>query len=126
MRLRGKQVATSGLTTASDREQDLTPLQEVVGGRLVVGFTVGRRGSETEGGTHEMAEERRDHQLSITHDIRQQCAEQDDEAEAHQAEAGDLAGLLLGEAELGGPVIQDAAADAEADAGGQDGHESGP
>jgi hypothetical protein len=38
----------------------------------------------------------------------------------------DGAELCSGEAEFLAPVVEDSAADGEADAGGEDGHESGP
>src|SRR5262249_2577532 len=55
-----------------------------------------------------------------------QRAEEDDNAEAQQAAAGDAAQLRLGEAVFGTPGGQDAGADGEAHAGREDGEETGP
>jgi hypothetical protein len=54
------------------------------------------------------------------------AADDDAEAEAREAGAVDVAELVPGEAELGAPVVQDAAPDGEPDARGEDGGETGP
>ncbi len=51
-------------------------------------------------------------------------ASQDDHPEAEESAAGDASQIALREPELASPVTEDAASDAEADAGGQNGHES--
>src|SRR5262249_42749759 len=58
--------------------------------------------------------------------VRDDPAENDNEAESRQTAAADVSQLLLGEAILPRPVHQDAAAHAEAHARREDGEEAGP
>ena len=73
-----------------------------------------------------MKQERRDDQLAVADLVDDDAADDDAEAEAGEAGAADGAELRAGEAEVRCPVGQDAAADAEADARGENGQEAGP
>ena len=73
-----------------------------------------------------MEQEGGDDQLAVADPVDDDAADDDAEAEAGEPGAADGAELRAGEAELGGPVGQDAAADGEADAGGENGQEAGP
>ncbi len=73
-----------------------------------------------------MQQEGRDDQLAVADLVDDHAADDDAEAEAGETGAADGAELRAGEAELRGPVGQDAAADGEADARREDGHEAGP
>jgi hypothetical protein len=70
-------------------------------------------------------QERRDHQRRVTDLVRDQAADDDAEAEAGEPRTVDLAVLRGAETVLSRPVGQHAAADREADAGGQDREEPG-
>jgi hypothetical protein len=62
--------------------------------------------------------ERADQQGAVADSVREDRADDDRDAEADEAAAGDRPQVGLGEPELAGPVAQDGAADGEADAGG--------
>ena len=69
---------------------------------------------------------RGDDQLAVADLVHDHAADDDAEAEAGEARAADGAELGAGEAEFRRPVVEDAAANGEADAGGENGHEAGP
>lgn len=73
-----------------------------------------------------MQEERGANEFAITNLVGNDAADNDAEAETGQARAADLAELRAGEAVFGAPVSKDTAANGEADAGGKNGHETGP
>ena len=73
-----------------------------------------------------MHDEGKNHQPPVAKLIRDDSAEDDDEAEARQAAAGDVPQFLLSESVLAGPVHQDAAANAETHARRKDREEAGP
>ena len=97
-------------------------IQEHVGRRLRLPVGRGERDERREHVEHEG----RDDQLAVADLVHDHAADDDAEAEAGEAGAADGAELRAGEAEFGGPVVEDAAADREADAGGENGHEAGP
>ena len=61
----------------------------------------------------------------VTDSIGQRTEKDNGQPEAPQTAAGDLAQLRLGESELASPIVQNTAADSEADAGGDQGDEAG-
>ena len=65
-------------------------------------------------------------ELAVADLVHDEPADDDAEAETGEPGAADGAELRAGEAEFGGPVRQDAAADAEADARRENGQEAGP
>ena len=69
---------------------------------------------------------RRHDQLAVADLVDDDAADDDAEAETCESSAADRPELRTGEAELGRPVGEDAAADAEADAGFEDGQEASP
>ena len=73
-----------------------------------------------------MEQERGDDQLAVADPVDDDAADDDAETEAGETGAADGAELRAGEPEVSGPVGQDAAANAEPDAGGQNGQEAGP
>ena len=73
-----------------------------------------------------MEQERGDDQLAVADPIHDDAADDDAETEAGEPGAADGAELRAGESELGGPVGEDAASNAEPDAGGKNGQEPGP
>ena len=83
-------------------------------------------GGEGHEGGNDVEQERQDDELAVADFIHHDATQDDAEAKAVEAHAADGTELSAGEAELLGPVVKDAAADGEADAGGQDGHEAGP
>ena len=105
-----------------EREDERAEVQEQVGG--VLRLSLGR-GKRDEGRQH-VEQERGDDQLAVADLVDDDAADDDAEAEAGETGAADGAELRAGEAEVGGPVGQDAAADGEADAGGENGQEAGP
>ena len=68
----------------------------------------------------------RDHQLAVADFVADDSADNNTEAKAGESGAADGAQLRGGEAKLGAPVVENTAADAEAHAGGEDGHKAGP
>ena len=104
------------------RENECADVQKHVRGGL--GLAPGR-GKRDEGREH-MEQERRHDQLAVADLVDDHAADDDAEAEARETGAADGAELRTGEAEFGGPIGKDAAADPEADAGGQNGQEAGP
>src|SRR5688572_33113296 len=73
-----------------------------------------------------MHHERQDHQFSVTNLVRDQGAEQNDNAEPGQAAARNLPEITLGEPELGSPVSKNTTANRESDSCGEDGHKARP
>ena len=104
------------------REDERADVEEQVGGvlRLALG-----RGKGDERRQH-VEQERGHDQLAVADLVDDDAADDDAEAEAGEAGAADGAELRAGEAEIGGPVRQDAAADAGADGGGENGERSPP
>ena len=73
-----------------------------------------------------MEQERGDDQLAVADPIDDDAADDDAETEAGEPRAADRAELRAGEPEVSRPVGEDAAANAEPDAGGENGQEPGP
>ena len=65
-------------------------------------------------------------ELAVAEFINHDAADDDAKAESGEASASNVTELSTGEAELGRPVGEDASANTEADAGGEDGEEAGP
>ena len=127
MRLFGKSVETSGFATASSvplasAEQERAEVEEHVGRRL----RLSRGRAERDERRQHVEQERGDDQLAVADLVDHDAADDDAEAEAGEAGAADVAELRAGEAEFRGPIGEDAAADAEADARGENGHEACP
>ena len=91
-------------------------------GRLRLPFG---RGKGDEGRQH-VEREGGDDQFAVADFVDDDAADDDAEAETGEAGAADGAKLRTGEAEVGGPVRQDAAANAGADAGRKNCQEAGP
>jgi hypothetical protein len=73
-----------------------------------------------------MQRKRCDDEFAVADLVANQTADDDAETESGEPSTADQADLRGGEAELACPVIEDAAADAEAHAGGEYGHEARP
>ena len=73
-----------------------------------------------------MKQERGDDQLAVANLVHDDAADDDAETEAGEPGAPDRTELRAGEPEIGGPGGKDAAADAETDAGGENGEKPGP
>ena len=101
-------------------EDESAPIEEIVGGFLRLAFA---RAKGDKGGK-DVERERGDDQFAITDLIRDDARDDDAEAKAGKAGAADGAELRAGEAEVSGPIREDAAANGEADAGGENGHET--
>ena len=104
------------------REDECADVEKQVRRGLLLSLVGGKR---DEGRQH-VKQKRRHDQLAITDLVDDDAADDDAEAEAGEAGAADGAELRAGEAEVSRPVGQDAAADAEADARGENGQEAGP
>src|SRR4051794_6904150 len=72
-----------------------------------------------------MNKERKYHEAAITDLIGEQCADQDDYAEARESAAGDAAEFRHCEAISGCPIAEDARPNGEADASREDREEAG-
>ena len=104
------------------REDERSQVEEHV--RRVLRLSLGR-GKGDEGREH-VEQERGDDQLAVADLVDDEAADDDAETEAGEPRAADGAELRAGETELCGPVGQDAAANGEADAGGENGQEACP
>ncbi len=100
-------------------ENEHAPKEQIVG-------IVRRARAEGDERREDVADERQGDQFAVADLIHDDAADDDAEAEAGETRAADGAELRAGEAELLAPVIENAAANGEADAGGEDGHEAGP
>jgi hypothetical protein len=109
----------------ADGEDEHRGEEAPVGGALSAGGVEGGGGQGEDGG-NEVEQEGGDHQLAVADLVGEQARHDDDHAEAGEAAPGDRAKFGHGEPELLGPLTQDAAADGESDAGGENGHEAGP
>src|SRR5262249_28065730 len=67
-----------------------------------------------------------DDQFAVANLVSDDAANDDAETEAGEAGPADVAQFGGGKSEFSSPVVEDAAANREAHAGGQDGHEAGP
>src|SRR5947199_10415739 len=65
-----------------------------------------------------MQNKRHRHQRTVAHAVGEQAEENDGQPEPPEATAGDRAQFGLSEAKLAAPIVQDAAANREADASG--------
>ena len=100
-------------------EDEHAPEQEVVG-------VVRGAGHEGDDGGEDVADEGEGDEFAVADFVDDEAAEDDAEAEAGEACAANGAELSAGEAVFFGPVVKDASADGEADAGCEDGHETRP
>ena len=105
-----------------EREDEHAEIQDRVRRRL----RLSRRRRRSDQCREHVQHERRDDQLAVADLVHDQPADDDAEAESGETGAADGAELRAGEAELRAPVVKDAPADAETDAGREDCHESGP
>ena len=102
-------------------EGEHAPEQELVGGRVV---HPGGRAEGDECGKH-VQREGGDDQLAVADLIDKHPADHDAEAETGEARSTDRAELGTGEIKLGGPGGEKPSANAESDAGGENGGETG-
>ena len=103
-------------------EHERPDIQEHVRGSLRLSLGCGK-GDE---GRQHVEQKRRHDQLAVADLVHDHAADDDAEAEAGETGSADGAELRTSEAEIGGPVGKNAAADGEADAGGENGQEAGP
>ncbi len=73
-----------------------------------------------------MADEGEGDEFAVPEFIDDDATEDDAEAESGESGSADFAELGCAESEFFGPEGEDASAECEADAGGEDGHETGP
>ena len=109
----------------SDREEEHAPEEALEGQRLAARLVRGT-GRERERRRHQMHDEGGEHQRSEPDAVGDEARQQDDDAEAGEATAGDGAQFRLREAVLLRPLAKDAGPDRESDARGEDRHEAGP
>ena len=105
-----------------DGEQERAGPQPDEGG---VGVHAVLRAEGHEGGD-DVEQERGGDELAVADLVHDDAADDDAEAEPGETRSTDGTQLGAGEAEVGGPVGEDATPDAEADAGGEDGEEACP
>jgi hypothetical protein len=112
----------------ADGEKECAPEKTFVSGCFSSGIAraVSARGSESDNGRKSVAKESDHDEFAIAEFIREQTADQNDQAEAGQSAAGNSSKFRAGEAELAAPVAENATANGEADTGGENGHEAGP
>ena len=111
----------------ADREQEHAPEQALKGQRLPAAGEGGPCCKGERGG-NEVHDERGEHQPPEANPVGDQAREQDDDPESCQAASRDRPQFGLGKSILRSPLTlgEDAAADREAHAGGEDCHEARP
>jgi len=83
-------------------------------------------GCQRQHGRHKVRQECQEHQATIAECVCEERTQQNDDAEARQATASDLAQLGHRETVLFGPLAQNAAADGKSDASRKNCHETRP
>ena len=73
-----------------------------------------------------MEQEGNDHELAVTHHVREEAKENDGQPKAHESHAGDLAELGLRKAKIMAPHFEDVAANRETHAGSNQCQKTGP
>ena len=120
---RGDQRISDGFQGAvCQGKHEGAPIKEVIGKLLRLTFA--RRKSD-EGG-QDMEKEGRKHQFAIADLVHHDATDDDAEAKTREPGSANCAQLRSREAEVSAPVCKNAAADAKADAGRQNGQEAGP